>query len=277
MITFEQLGNYGRLGNQLFQYALLKSVSFETDRQIILPTNLYNKIWHNQKCLLNNFKLSSIKFLDKNFDFIYNEKDHMQYDENVFQIEQDTNYHGFFQNTKYFIKYIDEIRKEFDIKDEIKNKVIEYLKQFNKPVVSLHVRRGDSSDGTDQGLNTFTNNFLEKSLLYQYYSKALDNIPKECTILLFTGGSRFEDNKKDIEWCKNNFNDKRIVYDIDLNDMDTFCCMTLCDYNIISFLSTYSLWAAYLNKNQKCIAPYNFYPHLKIECKDLFFPNWTLL
>ena len=56
MITFQQLGNYGRLGNQLFQYALLKSVSLKTNNQIILPTDFFNRNWHNQKCLLNCFK-----------------------------------------------------------------------------------------------------------------------------------------------------------------------------------------------------------------------------
>ena len=37
MITFAQLGRYGRLGNQLFQYAMLKSVSLATGYEMKIP------------------------------------------------------------------------------------------------------------------------------------------------------------------------------------------------------------------------------------------------
>ena len=46
-------------GNQLFQYAALKSLSLDRGYEIKLSQNLYNSSWHGQKCLLNNFKNKS--------------------------------------------------------------------------------------------------------------------------------------------------------------------------------------------------------------------------
>ena len=65
MITFLELGRWGRLGNQLFQYAALKSLSIDKGYKIKLPKNLYNHSWHGQKCLLDNFNLE-FEFLEDN-------------------------------------------------------------------------------------------------------------------------------------------------------------------------------------------------------------------
>ncbi len=38
MITFDKLGNHGRFGNQLFQYAALKSLALKNNYKVVLPT-----------------------------------------------------------------------------------------------------------------------------------------------------------------------------------------------------------------------------------------------
>ena len=50
MITFSKLGEYGRLGNQLFQYSILYSVGTENGYDYMIP-NIDDKVWHGQKCL----------------------------------------------------------------------------------------------------------------------------------------------------------------------------------------------------------------------------------
>lgn len=278
MITFSQLGMHGRLGNQLFQYALLKAVSIKTKHEIILSSDLNNKIWHGQKCLLQNFKLNSAKYFDVNLKNQYIEKDTTQYDKKVFQIKESTDFHGYFQNVEYFSDILPEVRNEFAINIEIKEKVKTFINKYPGVKTSLHVRRGDSSDGTNPQLDSITNNFSKDSILYRYYNKALQEVPKESTIFLFTGGSRNEnDNNNDIHWCKNNFKDNRIIYVDELNDIESFCCMTLCDFNIISFFSTFGLWAAYLNEKAKVIAPQKFYPHRKNEIENLYLLDWNII
>ena len=49
MITFSQLGKYGRLGNQFFQYAALKGLSVKKGYDIALMSDLKNTVWHMVK------------------------------------------------------------------------------------------------------------------------------------------------------------------------------------------------------------------------------------
>ena len=56
MITFSKLGELGRLGNQLFQYAALRGLSLKNNYEIFLP-NLKIAEWHGQKCLLEEFNM----------------------------------------------------------------------------------------------------------------------------------------------------------------------------------------------------------------------------
>lgn len=278
MITFRELGNYGRLGNQLFQYAILKSVSLKTGYRITLPTDTFEKVWHGQKCLLNNFKLPSCSFSDEQISYNYAEKYPRHYDDEIYKISPNTNLHGFFQNPKYYIDIQDEIRKEFEFKDDIKKVVDDYLSKFDSPTVSLHLRRGDACDGTNPVDSNWVNDFSENSLINRYYTTALKQIPKNSKILLFTGGSRFGDNKSDIEWCKEKFNDDRIFFVDGLSDIESFAVMSSCDYNITSFASTYSWWASFLNRNQNIIAPKIYYPTMQnIKSEDVYPNKWNLI
>jgi hypothetical protein len=59
MITNIHLGVDGRLGNQLFQYAALKSLSLHTGNECVLP-NLTDRLWHGQSCLLDNLHRKTI-------------------------------------------------------------------------------------------------------------------------------------------------------------------------------------------------------------------------
>ncbi len=61
MITFYELGQLGRLGNQLFQYAALKSLGLEKGYEVMIP-NPSTRTWHGQECRLNNFNIKSSYF-----------------------------------------------------------------------------------------------------------------------------------------------------------------------------------------------------------------------
>ena len=50
MITFSKLGKYGRLGNQLFQYAILIVIREKIGYEIKLH-DLSKTVWHGQKNL----------------------------------------------------------------------------------------------------------------------------------------------------------------------------------------------------------------------------------
>jgi hypothetical protein len=278
MITFQQIGSYGRLGNQLFQYAILKSISLKKGYEIVLPNFINNKIWHNQPCLLNNFKLPSCRFEENIFyEQTYSEKNLRSYDEKIYDVNDNTNFFGFFQNPKYYEDIREELISEFEIRDEIMEKITNFLSKFNTPVVSLHVRRGDLSDSSNTIDFDWVNDYSKGSILNNYYEQALRLIPSDSTILLFTGGSRENDTKGDFEWCKKFFNDERIIFVDNFNDIETFTLMKSCDINITSFASTYSWWASFLNKNNNVIAPENFYPSSYVNPDNVYPKNWKLI
>ena len=281
MITNTQIGYCGRLGNQLFQYAILKAISNKTGYQIILPTTLSNRIWHGQKCILSYFKLPSCIYSDVSMEFLYEEPESRYYDENIYSIPDNTNLSGFFQHPKYYEHLQEDLRLEFELIESIQNKILQLLSTYTKPTVSLHMRRGDLSDGsTGNPIDvTWSNDYSKGSVVSNYYTSALSIIPYDSTIFLFTGGSRDgKVNPADIQWCLENFNDSRIVYLDNLSDIETFALMTMCDYNITSFASTFSWWASFLNKNENVIAPKVYYPTYTSLTADLVYPkNWTLI
>lgn len=284
MITFSNLGSLGRLGNQLFQYAILKKISLITNYNIELPHNVFNNVWHGQRCLLNHFKLPSCTFKnDLKIENFYMENgfqgghNFREYNENIFKIKDNSDIAGFFQNPKYYEDIKNELIKELEIENDIQIKITSILQQYNSPTVSLHIRRGDVSDGTSIVDYQWANRFDENSIQYKYYNKALELIPKNSNILLFTGGSRTNNNEKDYEWCQRNFIDKRIKIIKGLNDIETFHLMSRCDYNITSFASTFSWWASFLNSSDRIIAPKEYYPNQKVEIEKVYPKNWTLI
>lgn len=283
MITFNQLGSYGRLGNQLFQYAILKSVSLKTGYEIMLPENVYSRRWHGQKCPLDNFILKSAKLGSVNVSNHFNEPtvdmilDGKRFHPKVYEIKDNTNFLGWFQSPKYYEDIKNELIDEIQLKDKFVNYANEYLSKFNNTTVSLHVRRGDVSDGTNRGCE-WANDFSENSIQFKYYSKVLSLIPKDSTILLFTGGNRNNDLKSDLEWCKEKFNDDRIIFVEELDEIRTFALMTKVDINIMGFKSTFSWWGSFLNKNSVVYAPKNFNPTRMDIGPELVYPSdWIIV
>jgi hypothetical protein len=278
MITFSQLGTLGRLGNQLFQYAILKAVSNAKGYKIVLNKDIYLKSWHGQNCLLKYFKLPSANYGLEEYKSTFFEKGSRVYDDNVFNVEDFTNFHGFFQNVKYYLNIRDLLIQEFEMENEIENKTNIFLNKYTSPTVSLHFRRGDACDGTNPIDDKWSNDFSTGSFVYNYYNKALKLIPENSTIFLFTGGSRFNNSyENDLNWCKEKFKDKRIIFIDSFNDIESFCLMKKCNYNITSLASTYGWWASFLNKNNNIIASKTYYPTIYYNIEDVYPSNWTLI
>lgn len=279
MITYTEIGRNGRLGNQLFQYAILKAVSLKKGYEIVLPKNVLDNEWHGQKCLLGNFKLKSCNFREVSYNNVYSETLGHHYDDSLFNVPDNTNFSGFFQHHKYYSGIISELRNEFKLNDKVQDKALNYISKFKKPVVSLHIRRGDLSNGVSEEDRVWTNDISEDSIFYKYYSQSLKSIPSDSIILLFTGGSRDQNgNLSDLEWCKNTFKDERIIFIENMTDIDSFALMKNCHYNITSFASTFSWWASFLNENNNIIAPKIYYPSYPELTFDKVYPEyWNLL
>lgn len=258
MVTFSEIGNYGRLGNQLFQFAMLKSISIQQSRHLLLPAqnqhrlDIFNTRYHkvDKNSLTNCFNFSEKQF---------------NYDDDVFKQTNFTNFLGYYQTEKYFkdIDYI--IRQEFTLRDErITNYCNDYVdkirKKYNRPVVSLHIRRGDNVPSEKVWSNNIDGTYFPNKADYhplltnEYISKSMKNFDGYSFLV-------FSDTIKDVEWCKQNIKADYIEFsdgsDINgHNDIIDFTLMSKCDHNIIAN-SSFSWWAAWLNNNKEktVIAP----------------------
>ena len=271
MITFSQLGKYGRLGNQLFQYAALKGLSIKKGYEIGMSPDIFSSTWHGQKCLLSNFKLnySTTNTIGRP----YNQPgDAQTFDENFFDLEDGVDLLGFFQNLNYFNFCENDVKKDLTIDYGIQKKCDDYLQKFDGTLVSIHVRRGDNIDYNQSSQDVIDN----------YIAKSVDYFNDDVNFLLFTGGSRSfgEDNTDDLTYLKDTYHGDKVFYSETNNPLMDFCLMTKCHHNIISHDSTFSWWSAYLNQHDDRIVicpKHNKSLDQTIEYKDFYPDSWVKL
>ena len=294
MITFTQLGRYGRLGNQLFQYAAIKSVSLETGHSLKIP-NPDNVVWQNQKCYLSDFKLDCDFLSEQDYSRIqyqFIEPDHAKFYPEVFKVPSNIDFIGYFQNYGYFSKHEDVIRREFTLSDSIREEASKYLSKIknlgNKEseIVSVHMRRGDNTDGTNTEYANFygIDDTLQKDSDYgKYFYSALEVFKdKNVKFLVFSGGSRKGDahNQSDIEWCRTNFKGDNVYYCEGNRDIVDFEIMRQCDHNIACHMTSFGWWAAFLNDNPNkiVVAPRSYsIPDDGRASLGFYPPEWRLI
>ena len=275
MITYQGLGYSGRLGNQMFQYAALLGIanklnssprvpienSFSMiDAHLDLNTGQYIK---SKLDLLDCFNVTTSNFVSKNFiktTNIYQER-FFHFDDQVFNINDNTDLHGYYQSDKYFNHCSDLIRKEFTFKDAILNKCKDMLMPYSN-TVSIHVRRGDYV-----GLQNH-----HPLMTAEYYQNSLMNYfgDDEYTFLVFSD---------DISWCKGVF-PEGVIFMEGNSQFEDMCLMSLCNHNIIAN-SSFSWWAAWLNNNKdkKVIAPKTWFgpAYYHYNTNDLYPTNYITL
>ena len=290
MILNPQLGADGRLGNQLFQQAAVRALGLVKGYEVGVPA-LSKMVHHGQSSLITKFKMPLTpwpyaKPIQYNF---FRELDYMKYDPDFWNIKDNTFLNGYFQSINYFKPVAGLIREEFVPKDEFQEEGSDFVSMvrstFDKKVVSIHLRRGDNTDGSNP--NTLLNNMYGTckrdfwdSPYGQYLEAALQPFhPDEYVLLVFTGGNRFtEDNLADVEWCRSIFDDEVIVSNCG-NAMKDYCRIRACDAHILSPVSSFGWWAAYTSINQGLtIAPNHYHPDLpEFTYREGFYPeDWVL-
>lgn len=255
----------GRLGNQLFQYATLRSIGLKNNYDIAININFDTFEWHGQKCLLNNFNIPPNVFSNNYKNFIY------KYDQpgipdkygcfnstvhpSILTIQDNTLLEGHFENEDFFKEHRDIIMNELSLKDNIQNKYIEFINNIknnnnNCEIIGIHIRRGDVLDVV-----------FDENNIYEFINKSIDFIKKQTNnffCIFFIGGSRLSQientYQRDINWLNSyakNFPYKNIISPGTLSNDELldFSLLTLCDYNILTWKSTFSWMAAYINKN----------------------------
>jgi hypothetical protein len=283
VITFSQLGKYGRLGNQLFQYAALRSLSLQKGYECKIP-NPAQMEWHGQKCLLDKFNIEAEYLKDGEYDnicFMYREPNINKFDKNFFHLGDGVDLLGFFQSTKYFNKFKKQIIKELTPRAETVNRAREYIeskRSNNCELVSVHLRMGDLIDGTNPIYNDFYGDSInsEDSAYGKYFNQAIKMFDdKNVKFLVFCGGSR-DNSKEDVSFMESL--DDRFVLCSSEDPLMDFTSITLCEHNICCHLTTFGWWAAFLNPNPNKIVtmPQNYFYDERITRESFFPDEWRL-
>ena len=273
-ITFSALGNYGRLGNQLFQYSAMKSLSLKRGYELVLPTGCDHQ--------MSLFKISENQE-SISTQHTYHEKE-FNFNSNFFDSPDGCDFLGFFQSEKYFIDYAKQIRKSLQFKDiRIDSYAQGYLnklrEKYNKKIVALHIRRGDNvpsslvTQSKTKGVFRPDKEKYHPLLSNTYIQESMAQF-NDVVFLVFS------DTKKDIDWCRENIAAENIEFSEGHPDIIDFALQRNCDHNIIAN-SSFSWWAAWLNNNsnKKIIAPSRWfgeaYDHFDLS--DLYPKEWIVI
>jgi len=248
----------GGLGNYMFQIAAAYAYGRKYDKNIVFncaeSSGPHHHVTSYEKNILKDISLYHVR-----------KENTKQYNENGFhyqeipEIKDSVLLYGYFQSEKYFKDYENEIRElfmsyEVDMSNHLKN-LLE-----NGNTCSIHVRRGDYLKSPNHHPTQSMN----------YYMKAIKKMPKDSVFLIFSD---------DIQWCKDNFPDlpEKFIFVEGNRDYEDLYIMSKCKNNIICN-STFSWWAAWLNKNSEkiVIAPSLWFgpAYATHDTKDLYCEGW---
>lgn len=265
MITFNYLGNLGRLGNQMFQYASLRGIAANRGFDFsIPPERVFGEIDPNVKnsdtSIYTTFNLGKYNKINNSILYERIEESTYHFDENIFNnCPDNVDLYGYFQTEKYFKHIEDEIRKDFTFSEELIKDCSDFIDgiDVDRKVISLHIRRGDYLN-----LQSF-----HPTLPMEYYEQALKEFP-ELPVLVFSD---------DPEWCLNQplfDSDRFLISELNTADFD-MCIMSMCKYHIMAN-SSFSWWASWLSQSENVIAPKVWFgPSLSHKnTSDLYCNGW---
>jgi len=254
MISFRELGRYGRFGNQLFQYAFLRTTAQRLGVKFFCPA------WPGD----------SIFFLDDDSERSRmpgpTDKEYRQPLENggfidsALRIGDGTNILGYFQAERYFDR--GSVTRWYTFRPEVVAAVQAKYRHIDlAQCAGIHLRFGDMKD-----------NPMFVVLPPRYYAKALSILPLREQVLVFSD---------EVPAAREYLRDVpgKFVY-IDGNEhFEDLYLMTQCG-DFVCSVSTLSWWGAWLNDrpNKSVVAPpEGLRPGCFIRSPDFCCAGWVPL
>jgi len=266
MLANDDLGNLGRLGNQLFQYTALRGLAARHGYEYCLPPREVvatrdDNCRKSDTTIFETFKLPDAprhvtnfqKIMEANFGLDQNLWDHCP--DNI-------SLYGYFQTEKYFKHIEEDIRQAFTFVDEIKQPTEEaFQSNFGDTgVIAIHLRRGDYLKYPHHPVQEL-----------EYYAQGLSHMPEDIPVMVFSDG---------IEWCKEQelFQGDRFIFAEGNSTGVDLCLQALCSYHIIAN-SSFSWWGAWLAKSKKTVAPSIWFagPDAFKDLSDLYLSDWIII
>lgn len=282
----------GGLGNQLFQYAIAKTIALKNGVPMKMDLSFFKDYkWHVyslapfkinenfasvEECTnllhpsLSFFKRVVNKLTKNNTSVSYKlEERGFAFDATILEEKPPKYMIGYWQSEKFFEPIREIIRKDFEVKipPSPENKVILDTILANNSV-SIHIRRGNYV--SDEVINNF-----HGTCSMEYYNQAILYFKERIDNPIFYIFSN------DIPWSRDHLNFEGAKVFVDLNDDTTdyedLRLMQNCKHQIIAN-STFSWWAAWLNTNPSkiIIAPKQWFANdeMQAQIQDLIPNNW---
>jgi len=266
MLANDDLGNLGRLGNQMFQYTSLRGLAAKHGYEYCLPPREVVAT-RDPNCVNSDITMFECFTIPDAPKHVTNFPKVM---ESGFGLcpklwescPDNISLYGYFQTAKYFMHIEDEIREAFTIVDDFRVPTEEAFKENfgNTEVISVHLRRGDYLQYPHHPVQQLN-----------YYSKALSKLPDDIPVMVFSDG---------IDWCKEQeiFKGDRFIFAEGNNTAVDLCLQTLCTYHIIAN-SSFSWWGSWLAKSKKTFAPSTWFagPDSQKDLSDLYCSGWIVI
>lgn len=295
---------WGGLGNQMFQYATARQLSLLNDAELKIDNTFFNsyKLWPFELFKLNiQAELASndeilemdngtlwkplipliekipwirIKdFIRRPFSFVVSENQ-PTFNPSLLDTRAEKIYlKGYWSSYKYFNNIRNILLEDFKFKTELDEGNLSFADKIKEQEnsVFLHVRRGDYVSTKE---NT---GFYRSPYADGFYDRAIESLLEKVNNPVFF---IFSD---DPEWVKENIKLDFKTFYVNINKGDNnyldMYLMSLCKHSIIAN-STFSWWAAWLNKNpdKLVFAPKTWFMNsTEKSMNDMLPPNWIRL
>lgn len=288
------VGLSGGLGNQMFQYAMGRSLSLRLSAPLFLDLSWFEGV-ADRKFALRPFSIQAAlipadgkvvycsgkwkkvaqklarHFLVRRLDAKVFRERFFHFDPTALDITESVYLDGYWQSEKYFSIYRDVIADDFSLKSAMTRQSNEMLKQISESnAICLHIRRGDY-------LSSASASAVHGLCPLDYYRTALKYIIKgvidpRCYV--------FSD---DPEWTHANLDCLSLPMTIvDFNGPELahedLVLMSACKHFVIAN-SSLSWWGAWLSKHpgKRVVAPKQWFIDSSKDTSDLIPEAWTRL
>ena len=279
-ISFNGLGNEGRLGNQLFQYAFIRGMAEKHNVGWVIPGP--DEPRFDNYGLFDCFEMTGCKHTGETNHPTLECRDTLFRPELFDEPRDNINFSGIYQTEKYFEHVRDELRVDLTFTKNYLEPCKEFIDSLGgrKNCIFLHVRRGNPNITGRRGEKWSYQMLQDFHPLCkpEYYKEALKIFPENKQVIVVSDL---------IEWCKTqdwldgdrfHFSDSSLDLFADGASVPyvDLCLMSLCGGAIIAN-SSLSWWGAWLQGDTgKVVAPTPWYgsANAHLDTSDLIPDRW---
>lgn len=258
MITFTKLGSYGRLGNQLFQYAYLRSMALQLGVPFWCPE------WDGDAIF--DLGDGAIRAAEKpgSLGPVYDPAPQAGYVAGALDVKDGMEIQGYFQSERLFMGR-EAVRGWYRFKDSVVDEVSSKFDMgLMKRAVSFSLRLDDDYKKTREFFPAYPR---------KYYQSGIEAFGDVENLIIFADR---------IDLAKAYFRHDefkcRVTYVEGLNAIQQLYLMTRCELGNVITNSTFAWWGAYLNLNPgaKIVCPAEWVrPGVPVPVDSILPDDWV--